>query len=477
MDELVARSSDGDIEFALHWPAGGSRTSAANATRGSLRVSLRGKAVWYGSDETTGFEWTWIELLEFLAESWLYLAIEDGAPLGVALDTVPRMVAASEMAVESGSPLGSDLEREREQLEAYRLTHDLAEAVQGAAMPPLWIVRDGNTGWAASTTATAKAPFDELLDVLRKVGDCIASRLNGVSDARSREAVRSWHARNSHDRLKVIEAATGYPSELVAEVESIFYSEDERDWTTPRSDELLAAARLVGPQPRTTLRPILGALRRVPLSDQSDLDRASQYALTVIADTHDEPPFMQGYTLASWLRRQPEVVHRGGRVDPEQILVPWNVPLIDASFGLGDIDAIGCWGPSHGPAVLLNSDARHAASSARRRATLAHEICHLLVDRSSSLPLVDVLGGRTARHVEQRARAFAAELLLPREIAGQMLSDHEGNEDRAARSLRSRFGVSSELLAWQAKNSGYRLGSQTRQFLSKLVSNPSEFRW
>lgn len=475
MDELVARSSDGDIELALEWLAGGSRTSAANATRGSLRVSLRGKAVWHGSDEATGFKWTWIELLEFLAESWLYLAIEDGAPLGVALDTVPRMVAAAEMAVELGSPLGSDLERE--QLEAYRMTHDLAEAVQGAAMPPLWIVRDGNSGWAASTTATARAPFHELLDVLSRVGDCIASRLNGVSDARSREAVRSWHARDSHNRLKVIEAATGYSSELVAEVESIFYSEDERDWTTPRSDELLAAARLIGPQPRTTLRPILEALRCVPLSDKSELNRASQDALTVIADTHDEPPFMQGYTLASWLRGEPEIVHPGGRVDPEQILGPWGVPLIDVGLGLGDIDAIGCWGPSHGPAVLLNSDARHAASPARRRATLAHEICHLLVDRASSLPLVEVLGGRTARHVEQRARAFAAELLLPREDAGQKLSTHVGNEDHAVRSLRSRFGVSSELLAWQAKNSEYPLAPQTRQFLSELVSNPSEFGW
>ena len=479
MDGLVARSSDGEIELALDWLAGESRTSAANATRGRLRVRLRGKAVWHGSDEATGFEWTWIELLEFLAESWLYLAIEDGAPLGVALDTVPQMVAAAEMAVESSPPLGSDLERE--QLEAYRMTHDLAEAVQGAATPPLWIVRDGNFGWAASTTRTARAPFHELLDVLRRVGDCIASRLNEVSDARSREAVRSWHARDSHNRLKVIEAATGYPPELVAEVESIFYSEDERDWTTLRSDELLAAARLVGPQPRTTLRPILEALRRVPLSDQSELsaqselNRASQDALTVIADTHDELPFMQGYTLASWLRGQPEIVHGGGRVDPERILVSWSVPLIDTGLGLGDIDAIGCWGPSRGPAVLLNSDARHAASRARRRATLAHEICHLLVDRTSSLPLVDVLGGRTARHVEQRARAFAAELLLPREVAGQKLSTHVGNEDHAVRSLRSRFGVSSELLAWQVKNSEYPLAPQTRQFLSKLVSNPSEF--
>ena len=117
---------------------------------------------------------------------------------------------------------------EREQLEAYRSSHDLAEAVQGAVSPPLWIVRDGNFGWAASTESTARTAFDELLRVLQEVGDCIASRLDGMSDNRSREAVGAWGAREHHDRLKVIEAATGDPPQLVADVEPAFYSEDER---------------------------------------------------------------------------------------------------------------------------------------------------------------------------------------------------------------------------------------------------------
>ena len=147
-------------------------------------------------DEADGFEWTWIELLEFLSESWLYLALEDGPPLGVALDTAPRMLAAAEVTVESGGLLRSDIERE--QLEAYRATHDLAEAVQGAVMPPLWIVRDGNSGWAASAGATARAPFSELLDALRAVGDHIAPRLSRMSDARSRAAARGWRARDGH---------------------------------------------------------------------------------------------------------------------------------------------------------------------------------------------------------------------------------------------------------------------------------------
>ena len=194
MDGLVATAGDGNIEIALAWPTQWSKGTGAEATRGCLRVSLRGESVWHGADDSAGFEWTWIELLEFLSQSWLFLALEDGTPFGVALDTAPRMLAAAETAIGSDSPLapGTALD----QLEAYRMTHDLAEAVQGAVMPPLWIVKDDNFGWVASTASTARVPFGELLDLLGRVGDSIASRLSEVFDDRSREAVHAWHIRH-----------------------------------------------------------------------------------------------------------------------------------------------------------------------------------------------------------------------------------------------------------------------------------------
>lgn len=473
MDELVAQTPDGDIEIALSWLPRPSHPTGAEATRGLLRANLRGRPVWYGEDVATGFEWTWIELLEFIAESWLYLIMEDGAPLGVALDTAPRMLAAAEAEIQSGYPLGSDLEDQ--QLEAYRMTHDLAEAVQGAVAPPLWIVRDGEFGWVASAARTAKAPFQELLDVLIKVGDFIASRLAPLSDNRSIKAVRAWKERDAYDRLRFIEAATGYPRGLVAEVEAAFYSQDERNWGEPHSDELLAAARQVGPQPATTLMPILDAVREVGKADASTLDQLSEEAMEVSASTQDEAPFAQGHKLAAWLRSELRISGDHRRVNPDEVLKSWYVPVIDVAIGLGDIDAIGCWGPRHGPAVLVNSDAQHADNAGRRRATLAHEICHLLVDRSGSLPLVEVLGGRTAKHAEQRARAFAAEFLMPRELAGSEFLKFQGDDVTAVKSLCSRFGVSSELLAWQVKNSGVTPTPASWKYLAGLVGNPSAF--
>ena len=191
-------------------------------------MSLGGHSVWHGEAQSAGFEWTWVELLEFLGDSWVYLVLEDGAPLGVAPSTVPRMTAAAEEAIGRRNPLGSDAEEEH--LEAYRATHDLAEAVQGAVLPPVWVVRDGTRGWVASTHLTAAAPIGEVLGVLEQTGDAIAARLEGLDDERSTEAVQRWREREAQPRLRVIEAATGFQPDLVAEVHDLFLSEDERDW-------------------------------------------------------------------------------------------------------------------------------------------------------------------------------------------------------------------------------------------------------
>jgi hypothetical protein len=467
MDELVARSADGEIEFALSWPPRRPHSTGAEATLGSMRVCLRGRPVWHGSDDATGVEWTWIELLEFLGEHWLYLSVEDGCPLGVAPDTAPRMLAAAEASIDALPRALAEFEHE--QIEAYRSTHDLAEALQGAVFPPLWVVRDGTAGWLASSAATAKTPFGEMLRVLVVVGDLIARRLDGLEDRRSIQAVETWQQRECHDRLRIIEAATGYPPDVVAEVESVFPSLDKRDENALASNELLAAARLVGPQPLTILEPIIQAVRQVKRFETPELDGLVEQAIGVVESAADEPPYTQGYELARWLRTQPGVTRANGRVNPEDLLRLWSVPVIDVGLGLVNVDALGCWGPRHGPAVLLNSDRRHAANSGRRRATLAHEICHLLVDRSASLPLVEVLGGRTARHVEQRARAFAAELLLPREIAGRDFLRYGGDDERAAKSLRARYGVSSALLGWQLLNAEVSLAPASRRYVDWLI--------
>ena len=477
MDELVAATTGGDVEFVLTWnepdsPVSGSRSlSAADLTRGRLRVSLRGAPTWCGPIESDGFEWTWIELLEFLSDNWIYLTVEDGAPLGVAPGTASAMLAAAENAAHRFSPLDADLEIES--LEAFRMSHDLAEAIQGAVLPALWVVRDGRWGVVASTHTFVASPFDEVLELLQRVGDHIADRLSSATDERSRQVLDSWTDRESHDRHRLIEAITGYTSDLVTELEDLIGG-DEIASSELQNDELLAAARLVGPQPLASLEPILGAMQSVGYVSREVLDSYSDAALQVISTARGEPPFAQGHAIAAWLRQQPGIVRSNGRVDPDEVLALLGVPVIDVELGLKDIDAIGCWGPRRGPTVLVNMNGKSAGVKSRRRSTLAHEICHLLIDRSRSLPLAEVFGGRTPEHAEQRARAFAAELLLPRRVARAEYEKFD-DPDIAVRSLSSRFGVSGEIVAWQVRNAETMLTPKERHRLAQHVSAPSTY--
>ncbi|RZM37001.1 MAG: ImmA/IrrE family metallo-endopeptidase [Sphingomonas sp.] len=90
------------------------------------------------------------------------------------------------------------------------------------------------------------------------------------------------------------------------------------------------------------------------------------------------------------------------------------------------------WGEGHGPVVVLNVDSRRFASylgprmgGPTARATAAHEICHLLLDKGQALAAVDILNGHIPCALERRAGAFAAEFLLPARTAASLWRQSE----------------------------------------------------
>lgn len=122
--------------------------------------------------------------------------------------------------------------------------------------------------------------------------------------------------------------------------------------------------------------------------------------------------------------------------------------------------------------MVVNAEGQHARWPSGRRATLAHEVCHLLFDAHHALPVAEALGGRMPRDLEQRARAFAAELLLPRSVVA---AQFDGDALATVRRAAIRYGVSKELAAWQLRNSGVELEDAQRTALKGLVSRPQQF--
>ena len=127
---------------------------------------------------------------------------------------------------------------------------------------------------------------------------------------------------------------------------------------------------------------------------------------------------------------------------------------------------------SRGAAVVLNAaDPERAANPLLTRVHLAHELCHVLFDPSPGGVhlVVDVVSDRRDLRAEQRARAFAAELLVPLEGVRELLGEPRATADVAAaedgiRRARERFRTPHELTANHLVNLGF-VAAELREWL------------
>lgn len=177
----------------------------------------------------------------------------------------------------------------------------------------------------------------------------------------------------------------------------------------------------------------------------------------------DEPidpllqPWQHGYLLADDLLDQIGDEFAGSRVDVEALLDGWNVRLSEINLDDPDLRAVSFAGSEHAPSIVLNSNHRSAGSAQARRFTLAHELCHLLHDRSQGTRLAMASGPWAPKAIEQRANAFAAWLLMPPEslnsaiaYAGSPLDSPEG-----VSAVAGRLDVSRTTLVDHLYNLGY----------------------
>ena len=189
------------------------------------------------------------------------------------------------------------------------------------------------------------------------------------------------------------------------------------DFKSFRESEVLMAARMRPAEVSASdMDQILEAILRVPVVNSPALEVDSRIAMRELSkfEKLGESPQEQGYQLAQWLRRYLEIQ---GAFEPRDVFARWGLRVGRVDLKTRKVDAVGFWGKAHGPGVVINWSGHHSASPAARRTTLAHEICHLLVDRGAGAPPVEVLGGSVDEFIEVRAGAFSREVMVPREDA------------------------------------------------------------
>jgi Zn-dependent peptidase ImmA (M78 family) len=107
------------------------------------------------------------------------------------------------------------------------------------------------------------------------------------------------------------------------------------------------------------------------------------------------------------------------------------------------------------------------------RVTLAHELCHLLLDGGHAVTAVDVLKSRMPVAIEQRAKSFAGELLLPSRTAARWWQDMGGPINREGLrgvllELESTFRVPRAVSTWKLDHGLQSLGRNLSNRLATL---------
>jgi Zn-dependent peptidase ImmA (M78 family) len=441
----------GELGFTLF---GDSALGSREAGWARAVLSLDGEPYW--ADEDDGpFDWTWIEMLDWLARNWSALVLEEGWPL-----PLPRVRHPGDLlpqARERWRDL-SQTQVDLEQTMVYRYLdrHNLARSIRGAFVPALTIARSGNTMWLVDEDQQpSRVAFSAAYLLLEQIGQQLAHFFAVSQVPHVQATVAAWHDRENGLRRHCLSYRTGLDHDRLTRLGSVPLSlieppAQDFDPVKPES-AYLAAARmarhvLTSSQIGALIMRIHNAMRGgTPISP-----RLATHAQTALGSLRDGKPWEQGYRLAQWLRAELKL-DPSQRFDPMQLMHDYDVSVISATLETPAIDAIACWGES-APLVMINTHAEARSSTMHgQRSTLAHELCHLLIDRDRALPVAEVLGGEVDVECEQRANAFAAEILLPQALAARRWSA-AASPGSALAELCVSHGVSRQLAAQHLLN-------------------------
>lgn len=451
---------------------------------GRLTIHLGNVPVWntFRTSGTHGIEWTWIDLLSFLTSNWAWLLNEQGLPLPLKYSPDVMVGTAADIGEELAKKNRIKFTKEQKRaLRTFCQRHDLAQAASGIVLPSLFLLRVGNQLLFSSKKKQVLITIQDAYRLLSQLGDAIHSWMAPYADEGTQPLLDAWKTRDQ--RVKGNITSKEY---LLARMNRDDFnhlaSQLNYQWNNTwdgsilQESEMFAAARMsAGFVPVAQQIDILHAIRSCPSVGTEKIDELSNclHNFDILLSSFDETntAYNQGYNLAIKLR---ECLHKGETtpLDPEEILTDCGVRIQEMEWLESPLDALSCWSDVHGPLILLNVAAqRRCSHEYGRRFTLGHELCHLLIDRSYALGMVDVLGGGMPSFVERRANAFAAEILLPRQLAASEFRKSEADCNTFLIELRIKYRVPRKTVASQVYNSQarYVMSPEEYEFFSNEV--------
>ncbi len=407
------------------------------------------------------------DLLAHLTDFWKPLMLRQVYPIQVN----PRRPSGLRREAEhrwEGLPAVA-VDAEEDAVSRFEEAHDLSRAFAGIfGLPPFWIFRSGDRFILETAEALWCVPFAQVRSELTAKGDWICRRLAHADPVRWDAAIRAWRKRDLGDAVGLLAWSAGLDRGLASALIHEGTLEAPQDFEDAANDvdELRIAARIAGALPPDQIRGIIGLARQFSRGDDGRLRELADICLAHVTEGpyKESVPFRQGEAAACFLRERLSVSAHGP-VPVFEIAAQLGIDVRHASAEPPTLDGLAIWGSRFGPGVFLNASSRrilargqaNVTASPGARVTLAHELCHLLLDGDHALSAVEVLKARMPTGVEQRAKSFAGEFLLPTQVASRHWIS-AGRPiiriqlRRLIRELASEYMVTHSVAAWKVEH-------------------------
>lgn len=469
-ESRLERTYGSEGAMAMTLSLDGPLPSAGSNARLECRVGLSvlGQPVWGDSLRAhDGIQVDVAAFCRFFARNWAHLALEEELPIGITIGNLEH-VRRSFQSTRASLPAAARRYRE-EALEGFYATHDLARSVSSTAVPSVVIAKQGLRGWLLQEDSVQGLPLSAILSPIEELVSDLATVLKEAGDE-SDDIVSEWNNRWDRSGTELVALATRrtvHDVEVLGERSSALAAAISGDSQALTRSEVVAAARMTRGLDLPQTVEILEEIGRLPAADMSKIATLSKSVCAAMVNS--TYPYDEGLDAARALRQELSM-RPEDPVNPHFILEEsLGVTIYEVSIdGARSLDAFAAWGPNFGPAVVINARGLHNKGNGRN-ATLAHELGHLMMDRLGALPVADVLLGSQRNDIEARARAFAAEFLLPQHVAKAAFANWTGSIEGIVRRLSTKFHVSKSVAAWNLHNSGAMLTEEERLQLRAIA--------
>lgn len=412
---------------------------------GDLRLTIGGHVITRNvhNGQSSDFStWYLLPIFEWLADNWVALLHEEDfdwierSP-ATAAAIVPRVLA---------EVMGKDDEPAVARFDAaqrWRERHGLRSAANGGMLPDLYIRRFLDTielSWSDTPTLFAPDGFRFVLrpgyasctvsEVATPLWDALDEFVSGVAGRPTlladRERLAALTEKLAWLRgLTIVDFAKARVAPSIVTAALAYLGDDGM--------ALFEGENVIGGAPAiAAFSPAIamyGGLN--PSLDIADVRRLSDVALAararaetpqlaaMVDDLGGSPrtsPYLEGYRLAEDLLEDLVDNDSGDAIDIREMINRLGIVVVELALQTDTIRGVGLAGQGTGPTIVINLSSPFNAGEEGKRFTLAHEFCHILYDRGRARRVGIASGPWAPAAVERRANAFAAEMMMPREL-------------------------------------------------------------